>query len=94
VWTPENRSRYDRRNLRYASGLSDQKWTESGPFIPPAKRDSNKRAVDIRKVVNGVMYTFSTGCQWRLIYSSAAGIPVYDTTIKRNRSVISDTSCW
>jgi transposase len=32
---------------------------------PPAKRGGGKRRVDMRQVVNGVMYILSTGCQWR-----------------------------
>jgi transposase len=35
-----------------------------GPLIPPAKKGGNKRTVDVRAVVNGVMYILSTGCQW------------------------------
>ena len=34
------------------------------PLIPPAKRGGNKRTVDEREIVNGVMYILSTGCQW------------------------------
>ena len=33
-------------------------------MIPPAKRGGNKRTVDVREVVNGLMYVLSTGCQW------------------------------
>ena len=33
-------------------------------MIPPAKRGGNKRTVDVREVVNGLMYILSTGCQW------------------------------
>jgi transposase len=36
-------------------------------LIPPAKRGGNKRIVNIREVVNGLMYILSTGCQWRAI---------------------------
>jgi transposase len=36
-------------------------------LIPPAKRGSNKRRVDIRDIVNGLLYVLSTGCQWRSI---------------------------
>jgi transposase len=35
--------------------------------ILPAKRGGGKRRVNIREVVNGVMYILSTGCQWRYI---------------------------
>jgi transposase len=67
MWTKENRARYDRSQLRYESDLTDAEWAEVGPLIPPAKSGGNKRTVDIRQVVNGVMYILSTGCQWRAI---------------------------
>jgi transposase len=67
MWSRENRERYDRSHLRYESDLSDEEWAEVGPLIPPAKLGGNKRSVDIREVVNGVMYILSTGCQWRAI---------------------------
>ena len=38
---------------------------EIAPMVPAAKRGGNKRTVNIREVVNGVMYVLSTGCQWR-----------------------------
>ena len=64
MWTNENRGRYDRGTLRYPSDLTDPEWELVGPLIPPAKRGGNKRAVDVREIVNGVMYILSTGCQW------------------------------
>jgi transposase len=65
MWTTENRKRYDRSQLRYPSDLTDAEWAYVAPLIPPAKRGGNKRTVDIREVMNGVMYVLSTGCQWR-----------------------------
>ncbi len=67
MWTKENRGRYDRSKLRYPSDLTDEEWTLIKPLIPPAKRGGNKRTVNIREVVNGLMYILSTGCQWRAI---------------------------
>ena len=67
MWTSENRCRYDRSHLRYESDLTDEEWAEIEPQIPPAKRGGNKRSVNIREVVNGLMYVLSTGCQWRAI---------------------------
>ena len=64
MWTNENRGRYDRSKLRYPSDLTDEEWALIGPPIPPAKRGGNRRTVDERSVVNGVMYILSTGCQW------------------------------
>jgi len=67
MWTPENRRRYDRSKLRYPSDLTDEEWGLVEPEIGPAKRGGNKRRVDLREVVNGLMYVLSTGCQWRAI---------------------------
>lgn len=67
MWTTENRNRYDRSKLRYPSDLTDAEWALLKPVIPRAKRGGGKRTVDIREVVNGLMYVLSTGCQWRAI---------------------------
>jgi len=55
MWTTENRARYDRSHLRYESDLTDDEWAEIEPQIPPAKRGGNKRTVNVREVVNGIM---------------------------------------
>ena len=67
MWTSENRARYDRSKLRYPSDLTDAEWAHIAPLIPPARRGGNRRHVDEREVVNGLMYILSTGCQWRAI---------------------------
>jgi transposase len=67
MWTPENRPRYDRGRLRYPSDLTDEEWGWVEPRIPPAKRGGRHREVNVREVLNGVMYVLSTGCQWRYI---------------------------
>src|ERR687897_2991333 len=64
MWTPENRPKYDRSKLRSRSDRTDEEGAIMGPLIPPAKRGGNKRTIDERAVVNGVMYILSTGCQW------------------------------
>jgi transposase len=67
MWTTQNRKRYDRSRLRYPSDLTDDEWEHVAPMIPLAKPGGNKRTVDIREVMNGVMYVLSTGCQWRAL---------------------------
>jgi transposase len=67
MWTAENRRRYDRSSLRYPSDLSDAEWVLVECLIPPAKRGGDKRTVNVREVVNGLLYVLSTGCQWRAI---------------------------
>ena len=56
----DGEERYDRSKLRYPSDLIE-------PLIPPAKRGGNRRHVEVREVMNGIMYILSTGCQWRAI---------------------------
>jgi transposase len=67
MWTEENRPRYNRDKLRYPSDLTDDEWAHVEPMIPPARRGGGKRRVDMREVVNGIMYVLSTGCQWRYV---------------------------
>ena len=67
MWTVENRGTYDRSKLRYPSDLTEAEWALVAPLIPPAKRGGNKRTVEMREVVNGLMYVLSTGCQWAAI---------------------------
>ena len=67
MWTTKNRRRYDRSELRYPSDLTDGEWAYVEPLIPPAKSGVNKRRIDVREVMNGIMYVLSTRCQWRAI---------------------------
>ena len=67
MWTAKYRGRYDRSALRYPSDLTDDERALVEPLIPPARRGGNKRHVDEREVMNGIMYILSTGCQWRAI---------------------------
>lgn len=67
MWTNQNRSRYNRDALRYPSDLTDEEWEMLRPLIPPAKHGGRPRKVDLREVMNGLLYILSTGCQWRQI---------------------------
>ena len=67
MWTSKNRAQYDRSKLRYPSDVTDAEWEHIEPLIPPAKRGGRKRSVDVREIVNGLMYVLSTGCQWRYV---------------------------
>ncbi len=65
MWTKENRARYERRGLRYPSDLTDGEWSVLAPLIPPARHGGRKRSVDVRAVINGLLYVLETGCPWR-----------------------------
>ena len=65
MWSKSDRAKYDRRHLRYPSDLTDAEWALIERHIPPAKRGGRRRAVDVREVLQGVLYVLETGCQWR-----------------------------
>lgn len=67
MWTVENRSRYNRDQLRYPSDLTDEEWALIEPLIAPGRPGGGKRRVNLREVLNGLLYVLSTGCQWRAI---------------------------
>ena len=65
MWTVETRRRHQRAGPRYTHDLTDEEWSVVEPLIPSARRGGNKRTVNVREVVNGLMYVLGTGCQWR-----------------------------
>ena len=66
-WNDIARVEHRRSGARYPSDLTDREWALIAPLIPPAKGGGGKRRVDMREVINGVMYILSTGCQWRYL---------------------------
>jgi len=54
-------------NWGYPCDLTDEEWALAEPLIPPAKPGGNRRRVNVREVVNAIMYILTTGCQWRAI---------------------------
>ncbi len=63
MWSTENYGRYDRSRLRHPTDLTDDGRALIGPLIPPARRGGNKRTVDVREVVDGLMHILGIGCQ-------------------------------
>ena len=52
---------------RYASDLSDAQWARWAPLRPAAKPGGRPRTVDLREVVQGILYVLRSGCAWRLV---------------------------
>jgi transposase len=67
MWTAEQRQAHDRAGLRYPSDLTDAEWALVEPFVPPARRGGRRRTVDVREVLDGILYVLATGCQWRAL---------------------------
>lgn len=49
----------------YPSDLTDSQWNWLEPRIPPPRPGGRPRTVDMREVVNGILYVNRTGCSWR-----------------------------
>jgi putative transposase len=49
----------------YPSDLTDAQWHLIEKRIPPAKPGGRQRTVDVREVMNGILYLVRTGCSWR-----------------------------
>ena len=50
----------------YPSDLTDAQWAELTPLLPPSKPRGHPRTVDLREVVNGVLYVLRGGIAWRM----------------------------
>ena len=64
-WTEITRPQYRRTGLNYASDLTDAEWSLIEPFMPKHRRLGRPRSTELRRVVDGVFYIATTGCQWR-----------------------------
>ncbi len=49
------------------SDLTDAQWLELAPLIPLAKPGGRPRTVDLREVINGILYVLRSGCTWRMM---------------------------
>jgi transposase len=66
-WTDAARREHARRTPRYASDLTDGEWALIAPFMPSPRKVGRPREVELREVVNAILYLASTGCQWRML---------------------------
>lgn len=51
----------------YPSNLTEDQWNLLEPLLPSAKPGGRPRSVDLRAIVNAILYVLSTGCAWRLL---------------------------
>ncbi len=51
----------------YPSDLTDAQWLELAPLIPLSKPGGRPRTVDMREVINGILYVLRSGCTWRMM---------------------------
>lgn len=65
MWTEITRAQYRRKGLRYSSDTTDAEWTVLAPLLPAARRLGRPRTVNVREIVNGILFLATSGCQWR-----------------------------
>jgi putative transposase len=66
-WTETTRGQYRRDELRYASDMRDAEWLLLSFFLGARCRLGRPREVDLRAVVNAILFILRTGCQWRAL---------------------------
>lgn len=51
----------------YPTDLTDEQWELVRPLLPRAKPGGRPRSVDLREVLNGVLYVVRGGVAWRML---------------------------
>lgn len=51
----------------YRSDLSDEQWGMVPRALPPAPGGGRERTVDLREIVNAILYRLRTGCSWEML---------------------------
>ena len=67
MWTKITRAKYERREQRYASDLTDAECSLIEPALPLPKALGRPRETDLRAVLDAILYMLRTGCQWRML---------------------------
>ncbi len=52
---------------RYPTDLTDEQWEMIRPYVEVQAKTGPKRRVDLRAVINGLLYKLKSGCQWELL---------------------------
>ena len=67
TWTETTRQQYRRDHLVYASDTTEAEWLLLSFFLPAPCRVGRPRKVELRAVLNAILYVLATGCQWRAL---------------------------
>jgi putative transposase len=51
----------------YSTDLTEAQWTILEPLIPASKHGGRPREVNMREVINTILYLNRTGCQWEML---------------------------
>jgi len=51
----------------YPSDLTDEQWALLAPYLPTVQGPGAPRRVDLREILNALLYLSRAGCQWRML---------------------------
>ena len=54
-------------NQTYPTDLTDRQWECIRKHVPAAKPGGRPRSLDMREVINAILYVVVGGCQWRML---------------------------
>ena len=55
------------RRHPYPTDLTDAQWHRLEPLLPPARPGGRPRTVDLREIVNAILYVVREGVHWRAL---------------------------
>ena len=55
------------KRRKYPSDLTDGQWEEIAPLLPSPKSGGHPRTVDLREIINGILYVLRGGIPWRML---------------------------
>jgi putative transposase len=55
------------KNQLYPTDLTDRQWDCIKELIPAAKAGGRPRTLEMRAVINAILYIVVSGCQWRML---------------------------
>jgi transposase len=55
------------KTQNYPTDLNDSQWNIIQPLIPPVKLGGQPRELEMRQVVNAILYLVVSGIQWRML---------------------------
>jgi len=67
AWTKTTRKQYRRDGMRYASDTTYGEWILLIRLLPKKSRMGRPREVNLRAVIDAILYILATGCQWRAL---------------------------
>ncbi len=69
----------------YPSDLTDAQWAIIAPLIPEPMPGGRPRSLDMRNVINAILYVNRTGCAWRMLpkcFGNWSGVYHYFRTFR------------